>query len=381
MDYLKQPLSFKIKKVLRYIQLYGFSRTLVKVRGQRHMARTYTQLPALPISPLPGRHVGLLGCGNFAFSNLAYYLKKCFGSVIQGCMDINIHRAASLFEQYRLNYYTDDPKKVIEDKTIDLVYIASNHASHAEYAIQCLEAGKAVHIEKPHAVTHDQLVRLCRTMDKTKGKVQLGFNRPYSPFGLKIFDILRNQPGAAMLSWFIAGHEIDPSHWYFDVKEGGRILGNLCHWTDFTLQMIAPENRYPIRINPTRWEKSDCDIAVNYVFGDGSIGVITFSAKGHTFEGVKERFSAHKGNALLVLEDFQKLIIEIVDKKSIYSAWRRNHGHQQAVEKSYGMVRGDLPGLPVDYVWETGELVLKTREACEKNQPLELHKFRPEFLA
>ena len=49
---------------------------------------------------------------------------------------------------------------------------------------------------------------------------------------------------------------------------------------------------------------------MSYVFGDGTIGVITFSAKGHTFEGVKERFSAHRGNTLLVLEDFKILLTE-----------------------------------------------------------------------
>ena len=30
-----------------------------------------------------------------------------------------------------------------------------------------------------------------------------------------------------MISWFIAGHNIDSDHWYFNPKEGGRVLGNL----------------------------------------------------------------------------------------------------------------------------------------------------------
>jgi len=36
-SYLSEPASFKIKKVLRYIELYGIRRTLEKVRGQFHM--------------------------------------------------------------------------------------------------------------------------------------------------------------------------------------------------------------------------------------------------------------------------------------------------------------------------------------------------------
>ncbi len=52
-----------------------------------------------------------------------------------------------------------------------MIYIASNHASHAEYAIQALNTGKNVHIEKPHVVTEDQLERLCLAMSERKGKV------------------------------------------------------------------------------------------------------------------------------------------------------------------------------------------------------------------
>ena len=108
-----------------------------------------------------------------------------------------------------------------------------------------------------------------------------------------------------MYAWFVAGHAIDPDHWYFKPEEGGRVLGNLCHWTDFVYQMVPPQNRYPIKITPTRWEKSDCDIAVTYLFGDGTVAAITFSAKGHTFEGVRERFSAHRGDVLISLDDFK----------------------------------------------------------------------------
>src|ERR1044072_9354443 len=226
-------------------------------------------------------------------------------------MDVDIHRAASLYEKYGASYYTDDADKVINDPAVDIIFIASNHASHAEYAIKALEAGKSVHIEKPHVVNDDQLLRLCSTMLESKGKVALGFNRPNSRLGREIKRHLDSQTGAAMLNWFIAGHELPPGHWYFDEEEGGRVLGNLCHWTDFVFQMMSPERRYPILIRPTHAEQSDCDIAVTYPFGDGSIAAITFSAKGPTFEGVRERFAAHRGNVLISMDDFKELVGEV----------------------------------------------------------------------
>lgn len=375
MDYTTQPLTFKLKKALRYVRLYGVRRTLIKIRSQYHMGKTYQKLPEIKAKVNGRSHVGIIGCGNFAYGNIAFYLHKNFGKVIHAAMDIHIERAASLFEKYGLNYYTDDSQKLLSDPVIDLVFIASNHASHAEYAIKALEQGKNVHIEKPHVVTYDQLERLCLAMSNSTGKVNLGFNRPYSRIGREIKRQLDAQSGAAMFNWFIAGHELPADHWYFKEEEGGRVLGNLCHWTDFIYQMMSPADRYPIKIIPTRAEKSDCDIAVTYVFGDGSIAVLTFSAKGHTFEGVKERFAAHRGNALISMDDFRQLVVEVVDQKQKLSFTFRQHGHEDAIRRSYQMSRPGgqtVSGCDVRYVWGTGQFFLKTKEALDNNRTIVL---------
>ena len=176
---MTQKLTFKVKKLLRYVKLFGLRRTLTKVQGQYHMKKRYELLPVQPETPEAGGHVGLIGCGNFQFSNIAYYLKKNYGRVIRGAMDIDISRAASLFEKYRLRYYTSDAARIISDSAIDLIYIASNHASHAEYAIDALKAGKDVHIEKPHCVTEEQLRRLLKAMSESDGRVlSVGYDQP-----------------------------------------------------------------------------------------------------------------------------------------------------------------------------------------------------------
>lgn len=368
-DYVKSPLAFKLRKVARYVQLYGLSRTWWKVKGQYHMRRSFETLP-VPRERNPKGHVGIIGCGNFGYATIAYYLRRNYGRVLRGCMDRNIGRAASLFQDFGLDYYTDDASRIIDDDRIDLVYIASNHASHAEYAIQALEKGKSVHIEKPHVVRFDQLERLCAAMETSTGSVGLGFNRPESRIGRLMRAALASQEGPTILNWFIAGHQIDDDHWYFAKEEGGRVLGNLCHWTDLIYQCIPPEGRYPILITPTRTLKSDSDIAVTYTFGDGSVAALTFSAKGHTFEGVRERFAAHRGDVLVFMDDFQSLVIETVEEKKDLSGRRRDQGHESAILYSYDASRtgpGDTLRHPVSYIWESGELFLRTKEALDTN--------------
>jgi predicted dehydrogenase len=375
MDYTRQPLLFKARKALRYVRLYGSRRTRVKAESHYHMKKRYPVLPAARRAADPGKHVAILGCGKYAFAQIAYYLRKNFGDVIYGAMDVDIERAASLYETYNLVTYTDDAEELIADPAVDIVFVASNHASHAEYAIAALRAGKAVHIEKPHVVTAAQLRRLCVAMEQSDAPVALGFNRPLSRIGREIASCLAAEDGPSMLNWFIAGHELPADHWYFREEEGGRILGNLCHWTDFVLRLVPHEHRYPIEVNPTRAAKADSDIAVTYTFGDGTIAAITFSAKGHTFEGVKERFAAHRGNTLITMDDFKTLDVQVVERRRRTRQRHRDHGHEELIRSSYLLSRGQGAPASTEYVWETGELFLKTREALERSERLTLAPF------
>jgi predicted dehydrogenase len=370
MDYTKQPLWFRLRKTMRYISMYGLKRTWIKVQGQLHMKKRFDSVPESRHRIRDRMVFGLIGCGNYGFSNIAYYLRKKYGACIRACMDADIDRAVSLGAYYGVPLCTDKAEDLIDDPAIRLIYIASNHASHAEYAIQALEKGKNVYIEKPHVVREEQLARLVEAMERSPGMVFLGYNRPGSRFGRIIREYLDREPGSAVINWFVAGHEIAPDHWYFKPEEGGRVLGNLCHWTDFTLVM-AGADPFPVKIIPTRHEKSDSDIAVTYVFGNGTVAAITFSAKGHTFEGVKERLSVHKGDCLITMDDYKKMTVEVVAKKRRFKNRLRDHGHQRNILRAAETVLNDLEygraGM-MRHVADSGWLMLKTKEALDHDR-------------
>lgn len=377
MDYQSASLAFKLKKVWRFRRMYGWRRTLAKVQSQRHMCRTFDTLP--PSSDKLGdrQQIGLIGCGNYPFANIAYFLNQAHGRVIGGCMDINADRAASLAAHYRVPMHTTDVSDLMENENIRLLYIASNHASHAEYAIEGLKHGKDVYIEKPHVVNEDQLGRLVDAFRSSTGRVYLGFNRPGSRFGRILREAIDNETGPGIYNWFVAGHEIDPDHWYFHPKEGGRVLGNLCHWTDF-LYVLLGENAFPIQITPIQSQASDADISVNYVFGDGSIGVITFSAKGHVFDGVREQLTAHRGNCLATLDDFVKLTVDVVERKRQYRNRKRDHGHRDNILAAY---RNSILQEPYDreerltHLANTAHLFLRTKDALETRQTMVIEPY------
>lgn len=377
-DYVNAHFIFKIRKVIRYIRLYGLLRTMVKVRGQYHMLSTVNFSGKLWLNPrcnspeAVSRNVAIIGCGNYSFSNIAYYLAKYDKEFLRCTYDKNKNRSRSLCKFYNGLYATEDVAEIIADPNVKIVFIASNHASHAEYAISCIEHGKSVHIEKPHVVDNQQLERLIKAIKNNPHvNVYLGFNRFKSKLFKKLQTFLKQEQGPMMINWFIAGHAIQDDHWYFDEKEGGRVLGNLCHWTDLTLHLVSFTKAFPCQIIPATPNNSKSDFVVSVIFADRSCASITFSAKGHTFEGVKEVLNVHRGNLVANITDFQKLTCELVQKKIKTRTLYRDHGHKANILNSITNFEIFDAGESIEYIEQTAKFFLAIRQAIDTNQIVE----------
>ena len=320
------------------------------------------------------RTIALVGCGNYCFSNIAFYLAKENPKFLRYAYDINESRSRSLCERYSGAFAVSDWQVILDDPIVDLVFIASNHASHAQYAIDCIRAGKNVHIEKPHVVSEEQLSSLlCAMNDNPNVKVFLGFNRPRSQLFLKLKNMISDQTGALMINWFIAGHEIADDHWYFSDHEGGRVLGNLCHWTDLCLHLVGLDNAFPCKIVPSTPKGSRSDFVVSVQFADNSCVAITFSAKGHTFEGVSEILNIHKGNVLANITNFKSLTVDVVEKRIFKKGFYRDHGHAENFLNSYRQSRLESgSGEDLKYIRATAKFFLAIRHAIENGETIKL---------
>lgn len=351
----------------------------MKIRGQYHMKATADFDGPRWVNPrcrdpdAVSRNVAIIGCGNFSYSTIAYYLVRREPKCLRVTYDINKSRALSLCRAYGGSHAVADWKEIIDDPQVKIVFIASNHASHAEYAVACIEAGKHVHIEKPHVVTPEQLDRLLAAMRQhPQAKIYVGFNRRRSPLFRELQRLLAGESGALMINWFIVGHDIADNHWYYDEKEGGRVLGNLCHWTDLTLHLVTLEKAFPCMIVPATSADTKSDSVVSIIFADQSCASITFSSKGHTFEGVREVLNVHKGNVLANLTDFQNLTYEVIERKTKQRLRHREHGHEaNIVHSMMGSVDGE-EGEAFSYVEATARFFLAIRQAIDSGEKVVL---------
>ena len=204
--------------------------------------------------------------------------------------------------------------------------------------------------------------------------VFLGFNRPHSPHFQRIRASLLKQSGPTMINWFIAGHRIPDGNWYFNPGEGGRVLGNLCHWTDLTLCLVGVDHAFPCEIVPACEPASKSDFCVGIKFNDGSLAGITFSAKGYTFEGIHERLNAHRGDALVSVTDFNQSTIEIMERKLKFTTLHRDHGHSQNIKNSYLAVRDNDRARAVDarYNKATARIFLGVKKAIDSGTTIKV---------
>ncbi len=363
-------LKYKISKVLRYIKMYGIMRTYIKVKSNLHMKKTISFEGDSWSNPKGDNSgdVAIIGCGNFAYSTIAYYVSKYTSGKVKYALDLDKTKSRSLIHDYRGYKATLNFDEILADPEIKIVFIASNHATHAEYAVKAINAGKNVQIEKPHAVNFEQLEAVKEAMHRNpKVKVFLGFNRPKSELFKTLKAACDNESGISSFNWFVAGHEIEDDHWYHSDKEGGRIMGNLCHWSDLCIHSVGLENAFPCIITPADLPKSKSNFSVSLSFADGSNSTITFSAKRDPFEGVRETLIMHRGNLFAVLKDFYELTMDIGSKKIIKKPFHRDHGHKVNIINSYKNSISTASGESLEYIYATGLLVLKIKEAVEKN--------------
>lgn len=365
----EKSFGYKIRKVMRYIGLYGLDRTFMKIRGQYHMQRTETfegDIYLNKASTSMDRFVGLIGCGNFPYCNTGFYLRKIAPKFLRGTYDLLSNRSLSLCADYGGSYAALNVNTLLEDPEIRLVYIASNHATHAEYAVAALDAGKHVHIEKPHVISQEQLEELCNAQERNPSSMLfLGFNRPKSRLFKLLKTWLSKEDGPVAINWFVAGHKLADDHWYYDDAEGSRISGNVCHWTDLSLQIVGLENAFPCEVHATCPPNSKSDYAISILFADQSLASISFSAKGETFEGVREILNIQRGDLIATLDSFDYLEINHGSTKKIYKQFFRDHGHKDNLINSYLAVRDNDSSRAVgsQYSLATARLFLACHQA------------------
>ena len=85
-----------------------------------------------------------------------------------------------------------DYRKLLEDKNVDAVCISTPDHWHALQAIDAVEAGKDVYLEKPVSITVREGRKIVEAAQRTKRIVTVGYIRRYSALYEKVYELVKD---------------------------------------------------------------------------------------------------------------------------------------------------------------------------------------------
>lgn len=89
-------------------------------------------------------------------------------------------------EKYTPDFVTQDYRELLARDDVDAVFICSPDHCHEEQSVAALNAGKAVYLEKPMAITTEGCDRILAAAVASGAKLYLGHNMRHMPFVLKM---------------------------------------------------------------------------------------------------------------------------------------------------------------------------------------------------
>jgi predicted dehydrogenase len=125
--------------------------------------------------------IAMIGCGLIGQKRLNHLPP---GSVTVAC-DLNLDRAKKLAAQSPGCLATESVAEAVTSPNVDAVMIATLNSSLAPIALQAVQNGKHVLVEKPAAIRVEELDKLEAAAKKSGRLIRVGYNHRYHPAGLK----------------------------------------------------------------------------------------------------------------------------------------------------------------------------------------------------
>ena len=303
--------------------------------------------------------VGVIGAGNFSRSSLLPSLSKQRATLISLASEGGLN-AALLGKRFGFESVTSDASHLLDRDDIDAVFISTRHGSHAELAVQALDNDKSVFVEKPLALSHGDLRRICDSYSRARNRnprvtLTVGFNRRFSSHTFRLMSVFRDENLPKLISVHVNAGGYDPTHWVHDpLVGGGRLIGEAIHFLDL-MRHISQSKVTSSHISAVDSPSSD-SFVVNMGFESGTIGSLTYSSEDAA--GIhKESIAVSSAGSTAVIDNFRRVRVSGFPQASGLLSWRQDKGHTQLVSEFLRSLESGGPApIPVDEIVEVHAL-------------------------
>jgi len=296
--------------------------------------------------PSPGpAGVALIGAGSFGRN---FLLPALQGKVrFTGIATARPNNSRYLADKYGFTLCTGDPDDIFSDDGTQAVVIATRHDSHAGYVQKALAAGKHVFVEKPLCLALDELLAIRTAWQQAGVTLAVGYNRRFAPLAIRLRNAFPPGVPKAMVYRINAGM-LPEGHWMNDPAQGGRIVGEACHFIDLCTWLAGA----PVAtVSAGALPGTSDTMVLSLTFEDGSVASVVYCTNGNR-RMEKERLEVSGGGISAVLEDFRKLTV--YGSKVVKYSGMQDKGHADELTAFAGHLNDGKPALvPFDDLFRT----------------------------
>ena len=261
-----------------------------------------------PAAPKAAATVALLGAGNYARATLVPALADAGleVAVVASAAGVSAERLAD-----RLGARPVTTDEALATDEAGLVVLATPHDTHAELAARALAAGRNVFCEKPLALDEDGFAAVVAAWRDGPGLLAVGFNRRYAEAVTVVRDAFADRGSPLAITYRVAAEPTPPGHWYGERRQGGRLLGEVCHFVDTCAALVghpAVSVGATASVRGTELLLAE-DLVLTVRYADDSLATIVYTTGG-TPGMAKERVEVLGGGRSALIDDFTAVVVD-----------------------------------------------------------------------
>lgn len=287
--------------------------------------------------------ISVIGAGNFVTSMLLPALRASGGVALRGIMTSTGLTAGDIGDKLGFAFASGSIDEIMGDSDTDLVLIGTRHDTHAALVCEALRHGKHAYVEKPLAVTRDELRTVFEAYEASDASVMVGFNRRYAPHTKAALNRLASVAGPRTIAIRVNAGAIPSDHWTQQLESGGgRIVGEMCHFIDLAAHLAGAQitSVYAAGVSNGKSAALQDSLCATMTFANGSVASVIYCADGDTSAG-KEMVEAMAGGVHVRIDDFRVLQITEGGRSKTAKLSSVDKGHKNEMEALVRLAKGE----------------------------------------
>jgi predicted dehydrogenase/threonine dehydrogenase-like Zn-dependent dehydrogenase len=319
--------------------------------------------------PSAGVRVGFIGAGNYATSMLLPHLRDSSEVELVSVATTTSLSGLNAQRKFGFGTITTSVETVLDDDTLDAVFIVTRHHSHAGLVCQALKRGLAVFVEKPLALTEEQLVEVLNTVEESgNDRVMVGFNRRFAPLFTDLRERLGPFRGPVSARYLVNAGRLNPASWYLNEElEGSRFAGEGGHFID-TLSALVGHDPVEVQAMGT-----SANVDATLGFANGSVAAISYVTDGSP-RFPKETLDVSGDGRTGRLDNFQRVTVwssKGKDGRRVLAG--QDKGQRTQLERFIHAVRtGSAMPIPLESLVATTRATLAVGSSLATRRPVPL---------